>query len=610
MAENWSATNKAAGAGAARIWTCSPGLWIAGAVILLAGILAVQARPDHATRRRHVAAAFGGANTFYGSPRVNRDGSQFTYVAITDARGCALYLRDTSAKQARQIAFEEDGLGDWHDTYEMRAWPWAPDDSAFVYTMRDKLAVYPLDASKQPAEMTVRTNAVSQVAWLTPSRFVFIQSASNLCCARQEENGQWQYQYCHFPSDNDFTNITSLTVISTNTVAWLKGGLIYRLDLDKSMSERQQTQTTNVVSVAEGAIMLQNPLAWVEIKGATDMAYSRATGQLLLRVEDGPQKTFWLCDSKGALTKVMQANSAPGAQWAGPDSFAYMTAVATHNQIVVADVHGTEKSRLSKGGNIRSFTLAPTSGRMLFVGIVSNEPSHGIWQYDPRTGELQAMVSYSTHPFPEAKGVPAFRSRIGTEWAPITYMVYPPPEVKRGKKYPLVISDTVTLDAIHGPMFQSGIAGAGAYVAIVERVYWPTFIEQWATNVMNLYEELKQDPTVDLRRVYLFAASAETRYLSELVERTPGPWRGVILLNPGQLPDFSKAPRYQPRPRILICAGGKEQEEERFKQYQQNALKEGVLVDYIIGASETHRYVGTTAKRERAEAVEHFIFEE
>ena len=54
-------------------------------------------------------------------------------------------------------------------------------------------------------------------------------------------------------------------------------------------------------------------------------------------------------------------------------------------------------------------------------------------------------------------------------------------------------------------------------MAVVERPWWTVGIEQWAQNVQGLYDHLKSDPTVDTRRVYLFAASAETRYLSQLV---------------------------------------------------------------------------------------------
>jgi len=144
----------------------------------------------------------------------------------------------------------------------------------------------------------------------------------------------------------------------------------------------------------------------------------------------------------------------------------------------------------------------------------------------------------------------------------------------------------------------------------VERKSWFWAIEDWETNVLNLYEKIKLDPAVDSGRVYLYATSAETKYMSDLVEKTPGLWRGLVLLNPGQLPDFSKSPRLQARPKILLSAGGDENEEDRFKQYQANALAWGVRVEYIIAADEPHRMIGKAAKLERAEAVEHFIFEE
>jgi hypothetical protein len=128
--------------------------------------------------------------------------------------------------------------------------------------------------------------------------------------------------------------------------------------------------------------------------------------------------------------------------------------------------------------------------------------------------------------------------------------------------------------------------------------------------VQGLYEQLKNDPTVDTRRVYLFAASAETHYLSQLVETNPAPWRGLILLNPSQLPDFSQSPRFQLRPKMLLDAGGEEHEENRFKKYQKDALNSGVVVEFYTHQGETHRMVGTGPKLERARELKHFIFEE
>ena len=841
----------------ARVWGFSPGLCVSMIVILLVGALVIRAYPGHESQRRQIAAAFGAVNTFYGVPQMNRDGSRFTYVATTDTRGCALYLCDTQTKQTQKIAFEEDGLGAWSDDYELRAGPWAPDDSAFIYTMRDKLIIYPTEPGGKPIELTVAMNSISQLVWLTPEKFAFVEGKTNLCYAQRQKNGQWQYQSCGLPTYDDILN---LTTISSDTVAWLQNGLICRLNLDQCQSADQkvsdinsnqmnlaQSQKLPLVATAEpdvappadglvlwldastlkqrnqslvdnlmdlsashnnaieyghppvfnapgspgtlngrgtihfssshiaanstglrtagplgikgseprtiyavmrrdagkamyvsvgtsgvpgeycglsdeqwklylpaemtgtgnsfpplaprwnilsvvcdgddqrgfvngmlkGAsyyalntldmevelglrlpkssgkwttagsdgdfaelliynralspaeqqqvenylsakwfggdiITARNPLVWINpgMRGITDFAYSSTTGQLLIRNEDGPKNTFWVYDSKDGLSPIMQADSVPGARWVDPQHFTYVGDRSGHNQIVLAGIHGTEKSRLFQNGNVSWFGLAPTGSKMLALGTVSNEPSAGIWQYDLGTGQLQSEVAYSEHPYEDAQKISAFHCNIRRDWPPINCTVYPPPNVEPGKKYPLVISDTVIRDPIHGPMFQSAIADCGAYVAIVERDYWPAGIEGWATNVLNLYENLKHNPAIDQQRVYLFAASAETQYLSQLVETNPEPWRGIILLNPGQLPDFSKSSRFKPRPKILLSAGSQEDDDERFKQYQQDALKQGALAEYTISPSETHRFVGKTANLKRLEAVEHFIFDE
>jgi hypothetical protein len=110
--------------------------------------------------------------------------------------------------------------------------------------------------------------------------------------------------------------------------------------------------------------------------------------------------------------------------------------------------------------------------------------------------------------------------------------------------------------------------------------------------------------------VYLFAVSAETHYLSQMVATNSAPWRGLILLNPGELPDFSKLPRFQPRPKILLDDGGEEHQEDRFKQFQRDALNYGVVVEFYLHPGETHRLVGRDARLERVREEMRFIFEE
>jgi predicted esterase len=104
--------------------------------------------------------------------------------------------------------------------------------------------------------------------------------------------------------------------------------------------------------------------------------------------------------------------------------------------------------------------------------------------------------------------------------------------------------------------------------------------------------------------------SAETAYMSEFVTNSPGLWKGIILLNPSGLPDFSNSPRFSRRPKILISAGSEENEEDRFKKYQEESLQSGVMVEYVIHPGEGHYIVGNAGHLERAKAMMHFIFEE
>jgi dipeptidyl aminopeptidase/acylaminoacyl peptidase len=48
----------------------------------------------------------------------------------------------------------------------------------------------------------------------------------------------------------------------------------------------------------------------------------------------------------------------------------------------------------------------------------------------------------------------------------------------------------------------------------------------------------------------------------------------------------------------------------RLKEYQEDALKSGVMVEYVIHPGEGHHLVSNVAQLERTKAIMHFIFEE
>jgi acetyl esterase/lipase len=190
--------------------------------------------------------------------------------------------------------------------------------------------------------------------------------------------------------------------------------------------------------------------------------------------------------------------------------------------------------------------------------------------------------------------------------------IYPPANFDRHKKYPLVLGYTVidmTTEG-HEQFWMQDLAACGAFVAFADRNRWFKDIEKWEPTVMDIYQSLSQDPCIDTGRVYLFAASAETPYLSQCLTHSPGLWKGAIFVSPTGLPDFSKAPFFQTRPRILLTGGSEDHLVEQRKAFQEKALQWGVTVDVVNHPGEIHTILGNNARLERITAIMHFIFEE
>jgi hypothetical protein len=390
------------------------------------------------------------------------------------------------------------------------------------------------------------------------------------------------------------------------------GDLAELLIYDRALDAKEQLQIENHLSqkwFGGNIVNTLNPYLWVNppVGKITSFSYSPLNQELLISSLAGQMTTLWRFDTNGLLTELAKGTSIQDPQWIASNRVAYINSKAGHRRMVVSGLSGAEPAEPLAQGNVAWFAPDDSGNKLFLFGVASNEPANGIWSYDFATKQLQPLVAYSDHPSEVAKKVMPFSVGLKPR---VNCLVYPPPKIDPQKKYPLVITDTLTYDAIHGPMFQSGLADCGAYVAIVERTSWNGGIGQWETNVLSLYQKLKQDPAIDTSRIYLYAASAETYYLSDLVEKTPGLWRGIILLNPSRLPDFSKSSLSQTRPKILISVGSEERAAERLKRYQANALQWGVVVDYLIAPGEAHRFIGKTAKQQRLQKVSQFVFEE
>jgi hypothetical protein len=395
---------------------------------------------------------------------------------------------------------------------------------------------------------------------------------------------------------NPFVNALSLSALGSQTIAWGQPDRIWSRSLD-SPSPQQLLYLPSVLPPKTTLV---------------SFSYSRKTGQFLLNCENGGALSLWRFDpnNPSALSKV--ADNASDGSWidtgAGP-AIVYANRAANRPRLMLDDLSG-KVTQLLAPGNYEWFAVTPDQKQVFVLGVLNNQPVSGIWRYDVAERAWHPVISSSDYPSPQAQGVVTLQRNMNLPGGDVTVTIYRPANFKPHRKRPLLIGDTVISDSLDGEPIMKGVAACGATVAVVGRPYWDGGIQQWAENVQGLYDQLKNDPSVDTSRVFLFAASAETHYLSQLVRTNPAPWRGLILFNPSQLPDFSDLSPFQSRPKVLLDDGGAQHQEDRFEKYQLAGLGSGVVVEYYIHPGETHVMVGIDGKLGRVREEKRFIFDE
>ncbi|MEI8288536.1 MAG: hypothetical protein WCH99_03630 [Verrucomicrobiota bacterium] len=575
------------------------GLWITGLVVVLVGGRMLWLRWEH-FQRQEIAEAFGSVGYLYGTPQPTRSGDRITFVQ-TIADGVGLFLCDTVTGQ-RQLVFEEKG-GEKIGGQDFAAQPWSPDDEYFLYTKgkqpKRSIIVCQGETGAELAKIAVGKLPVSNPVWLTPNKFAFASKDGGLHLVNRQNDGKWQ------PTEMEGVKVglSSFTALSSNTIAWNRADCIWAINLD--------TKSVTMLYRAPSDQALDT------------FAYSGVSGKFLLKLTQakGAYTSLWQLLPGNARVKVAACPpTADNLTWLNVTngSCAYLspkTIKAVDRVLTLQSSAQAKPRRLFTHGIAESLTPSPDGRRLFIVGVVSNEPAEGIWEYDTAGETLRCVVSCSAHTSPHARHVEAVHNTLKlASGRKVNYYLYAPVNFNRHQhKYPLVIGDTMALNPENqnrasGPLWAEALACCDAYVVIVDRASWFAGLDLWEENVMEVYKHLAQNPSIDQDRVYLFGASAETRPLSELAQKRPELWKGLLLLNPSALPQITSMVPGKTAPKILISAGQAEHGEQRFNRFQTEAGQNGVPVEVVIHPNSTHWLVSIDAMQERTKAMVDFIF--
>ena len=274
-ASAWSRGRPAAAKALARMRGVRPGVWIALMVALgVAGRVSRATYQRHAAHRNEIADAIGSVGFFYGPPQPDHTGARVLYLR-TSEKGMGLYACDVASKKTTC-------LQDWKPAggSSMRGQgllPLSPDGKFLplvvsIAAARGALAICEADSGNEQIRIRAPDWVVTEGVWLTPEKLAWLRKsragALELHLAERRPNGSWADKAVPMAPGN----VSCLTALSDDTVAWMDAQGLYALNL-----------ASNAVST------LFSP----EGRRIAEMSYSRERRQFLVTCGEKGGWSLW-----------------------------------------------------------------------------------------------------------------------------------------------------------------------------------------------------------------------------------------------------------------------------------------------------------------------------
>ena len=499
--------------------------------------------------------------------------------------GVGIYFCDTAGGKPRLLC-EQKEKGLRGRRFTMLGW--TPDDSLFACAFPDNKQNQELilifdGRTGELLSKVVPDQSFNQFGWLSSESFAY--SANNsVRVVTKQANGNWVHKRFF---ENIATNIDNFITVSANSVAWRDDDGIWLFNLGSGSSDKIWEATTNRL------------VEFTHAKGVNEFLLncSDDAGQYLLWFNLQDKRTFNLGRIGG------QQDYIRNAIWNGHGtSYAYLTNDLAGSAFCIKTEGMAMPITIPWHGGVHNITL---SGEQLFFSGNPDDQPPGIWEYDIKSETFKCIVLSTSGPLMNGLGGPPscgmMTNSLGEQRF---YHLWTPPHVSPNKKYPVLLVQELNL---WYPYFQIA-ANSGFYVAVVDRPFFHTWNgdheRTWVEDISSLYEIIAHNPHIDTNRVYLHAISAETSYLSWLINERPTLAKGAILFSPTGLPDPSKLQNKH----ILIVDGKTDGDAmKRLPEFQDRAAEQGNVITLFLQDDAGHMPASGTTERTRARQFAKFI---
>jgi len=548
----------------------------------------------HATVRR-VAEELNTPGNFWGAPVSNHANTAFIFGERSEI-GINIYL---SNARSNKISIGSLVAGNFNVT-TLRLLAWSPDDNFCTYTHDGGLFIYNGNSGQQLAALGIGGD-IANFAWLSNSQFVtFI--GLNLIEVSNQQN-VWTLNHI-FTLTNDQT-VSALASLTDHSIVWRQNQQIWSYNFNDRIPQKIWEANTNTLvdfTITESTSEL---LLNLGVKGGS-LFKLNPFYRIQMHSDFAPvQKLDGIQNTNDYVFEISSINDGKGQVYLSADTGErYTPAVTAYSAIKDKTLfvrRDSQSEPMQVLGKREVVDYSISHDRIYIMGSLTNEPCR-IWEYNINSDSLTCIYS-SLSPFKHATLVASQFYVITNQQDKITtYRLWSPPNIVPSQKYPVMIGQTVYKWQAEPQI----AANCGYYFALASRPIWTSpKIENWADDVMNVYNDLAKNPNVDTNRVFLYGVSAEGGGLENLVEMKPELWKGAFLEGAtGPILSSTNGDRLS----ISIVVGNDDQELSSVEKYMDLMAKNGHLVQ-VVHQEGAHNWLSAATLRASARSLAEFLSE-